>query len=861
MDEFLRRLLFYFRRRRFEAELDEEMQLHLAMSGRRQFGNVTMLKEDAREMWRWNWLDGLVRDVRYGIRQFGRSPGFAAVVIATLALGVGGNTAVFSVLRGVLLRPLPYRDADRLVSVWERDTDRGQQDKVTGGDYADWKARNQVFEDVGYSWDASYTLMGDGNPQTLNGYQFSPNFFALLGARPILGRTFAPEDAQPGHDHVAILSDRLWKSVFQGDPNIAGRRIQLDGSPYVVIGVMPPTFAHPTGKVDLWTPLPFPDGLAQNWGLHVFQVVARLKPRIRFADAQKEMTALARQSAQEHPRTNLHRTAELEPIRETYAGKIGSALWVLQASVFIMLLIACGNVANMLLARAGTAEREVAVRLALGAGRGRLLRQYLTQGFSLSLLGAGIGVVLAFWGVSVLPRLFRDQLANLVLPNNPSEWMDWQVLGFAFAIAAWAGVVFGAVPALRRAGASQEVLRAGGRGFTERLRTVRLRSVLIAGQVALSLLLLAGASLLIRSFLRMEDQSLGFQTGHVLSFVLNFPPNRYSSLAKTSAFLNETLTRLRALPGVESAAAISTPPLSGMDARRLYVTPGAAETDAPQTVQYRVITPDYFRVLHIPLKAGRSFDQRDGPGSPGVVIINEKLARRLWPHGGAVGQMLNVADFAKPEPREIIGVAGDVRHSGLAGDVPIEVYRPAYQTYWPFMGVMVRTTMEPGDVVNSVRQTIWAVDQDLPINNIQTMDELASDSVGLRRSSMLLLSVLAALAVFLACLGIYSVVSYSVTLRAHEIGLRMALGATARDMLLMTLRESILLTSIGLAVGLAAALGLTRYLATLLFGITATDTLTLAFALILMLAVAAGAAYFPARRAALVDPMAALRHE
>lgn len=623
---------------------------------------------------------------------------------------------------------------------------------------------------------------------------------------------------------------------------------------------MPQEFAHPSATVDLWTPLPFPSGLAQNWGLHVFQVFGRLKPQVSVTQAQSEMTALARQSAQEHPKTNLHRSAELEPIRETYVGNVVSALWILQVSVFIMMLIACGNVANMLLARASTNEREVAVRLALGAGRGRLLRQYLVQGFVLSAIGGGLGVALAFWGVGVLPRMFRDQLGSLPLPTDAAGWMDWLVLSFALAVAALAGLIFSAVPALRQASPSQEVLRTG-RGTMARLRTVQLRSVLIVGQVALSLVLLVGAGLLVQSFFRLEKQSLGFQTDHILSFVLNFPSNRYSSVAKTSSFLEQALVNIRALPGVESAAAISTPPLSGMDARRLYVNPGEATADAPQTVQYRVITAEYFRVMRIPLKSGRFFEEQDRQGSRDVVIINQRLARRLWPNGDAIGKTINVADFAKPEPREIVGVVGDVRHSGLASESPIEVYRPAFQAFWPFVGVVVRTTTEPTALARSVREAVWAVDKDLPINRVLTMDDLAADSIALRRSSMLLLSGLAGLAVFLACLGIYGVISYSVTLRTHEIGLRMALGATKADIQAMTLRRSVALTLVGVALGLAAALALTRFLTTLLFGITPTDAITLALAIVTMTAVSAGAAYFPSRRASLVDPMVALRYE
>jgi len=852
-----------------DLELEAEEQRESGLSpeqaryaARRAFGNPTLLKEEVREMWGWAWLDGLVRDFRYGIRQFGGNPGFTAVVIATLALGIGGNMAIFSVFRGVLLRSLPYQEPDRLVAVWQKDTARQQRDAITGGDYVDWKARNHVFQELAYSWDAAYTLTDSGDPQSLYAYQFSPNFFSLLGARPLMGRTFAAEDGQPGHDHVVVLSYRLWESKFGGDPNVVDRAIRLDGSPYTVIGVMPNEFAHPSTKVDLWTPLPFPNGLAQNRGLHAFHVFARLKHRVSLAQAQNEMNALARQSAQEHPETNLHRSAELELIRDTYVANVRPTLWVLQAAVFFMLLIACGNVANMFLARASTTEREVAVRLALGAGRWRLLRQYVMQGLVLSICGAGLGIALAFWGVGVLPQLFRDQLANLPLPNRAGAWMDWPVLSVAPAIAVLAGLIFGAIPALRSWTLSQEVLRAGGRGAMERLIAVRLRSVLIVGQVALSFLLLVGSGLLIRSFLRLQGQSLGFQTDHVMTFVLTFAPNRYSGLPKAASFLEEMVTRIRSVPGVESAASISTLPLTGMDARRPYVNPGEPATnERQQMVQYRVITPDYFHVMHIPLRSGRFFDDRDRQGSRDVVIINEKLARRLWPNADPIGKSLKTADLAKPEQREIVGVVGDVRHGGLTSEAPIEVYRPAYQAFWPFAGVVVRTSLEPTQVVRSIREAVWAVDKNQPVNDVRTMESLAADSLALRRASMLLLGAFAGLALLLASIGIYSVISYSVTLRTHEIGVRLALGARTTDVLLMMLGQSASLALIGIVFGLIAARALTRFLATLLFGITVTDAVTVVVAIVTMTVVAVSAAYFPARRASRVDPTVALRYE
>lgn len=869
----------WWRRGGREKDLDRELRADLELeaaerqenglsaeearyAAQRAFGNTTLVKEEVREVWGGSWVDGLVRDFQYSVRQLRRNPGVPAVIIATLALGIGGNTAIFSMLRGVLLRSLPYEDSDRLVAVWEKDTERQQRDKITGGDYADWKARNHVFEDLAYSWDATYTLTESGDPQSLVAYQFSPNFFSLLGARPLMGRTFEAEDGQQGHDLVAVLSHRLWESKFASDVNIVGRVIRLDGTPYTVIGVMPKEFAHPSTNVDLWTPLAFPNGLAQNRELHVFQVFGRLKRRITLAQAQNEMSALARQSAHEHPKTNLHRTAELEPIRDTYVGKVRPALWVLQSAVFFMLLVACGNIAIILLAGASTSEREIAVRLALGAGKWRLLRQYLIQGLVLSGCGAGLGIALAFWGIGVLPRLFREQLANLPLPNHAAAWMDWKVLSFALAIAAMAGLIYAAVPVLRGSIPSQEVLRAGGRGAMQRPAAIRLRSVLIVGQVALSLLLLVGSGLLIRSFLRLQDQSLGFHTDHVVTFVLTFAPNRYRSLPKAASFLEQILTRIRAVPGVESAASISTLPLTGMDARRPFVNPGEPTlTEGQQTAQFRIVSPDYFRVMKIPLRSGRFFDEKDRQGSRDVAIINEKLAHRLWPNVDPVGKTLSVADMANPEPREIVGVVGDVRHGGLASESPIEVYRPAYQVFWPFAGVVVRTSLESPRLAGSIQEAVWAVDKDQPINDLRTMEDLAADSVALRRSSMVLLTVFAILALFLASLGIYSVISYSVARRTHEIGVRMALGARTTEVLVMMLRQSALLTLIGISFGVIAEIELRRFFASLLYGITATDAVTLVLAIAIMIFVALAAAYIPAHRASRVDPMGALRFE
>src|SRR5262245_43800695 len=491
----------------------------------------------------------MLNDLRYAFRQLLKTPGFTVAAVVTLALGIGASTAIFSVLHAVLLRALPYRQVDRLVAVWQMNLERQAQDKVTCADYADWKSQNHVFDDIAYSMDEPYTMTDNAGPaQSVTGFQFSTNLFSLLGAQPLLGGTFLPEEGAPGKDHVLVLSHRLWEKRFASDRGVVGRTVNLNGEPYTIIGVMPAQFAHPGTFVDLWTPLILAPNWFENRKLHVLHVVARLRPGVGLAQAQKEMGALAAELARQHPDTNKNWGARLAPIRDLYTGNLREALWVLQAAVFLMLIIACANVSNMLLAQASSREREVAVRLALGARRRHLYRQFLTQGLILALLGAAGGLLLAFWGVQVLPQLFSTQLARMPLPTQPSEWIDWPVLLFALATAVIAGVVFGLMPAFRAPRLPQEMLKAGIRGATGHPLPVHLRCVPIVAQVALSLMLLASSGLLIRSFLRLQEQSRGFQTDRVAACGLLLAQNRYPDGNATTIFLEQVLARLNAAP-------------------------------------------------------------------------------------------------------------------------------------------------------------------------------------------------------------------------------------------------------------------------------------------------------------------------
>jgi putative ABC transport system permease protein len=866
-------------RKQLDRDLNDELAFHLAKreqqnrdagmdaeearyAARRQLGNTTWLKERSREMWTFPSLESWWQDLRYGGRVLAKNLGFTIAVVLTLALGMGANTAVFSVLHAVLLRPLPYRDPDRLVTVWQKNVERQQLDKATVADFNDWKTRNRVFDDMAFSWDTAYTLTSPGDSQSVIGYQFSANFFSVLGARPLLGRTFLPEEGIQGRDRVAVISYRLWRSHFAGDKDIVGKTIVLNGEPYSVIGVMPSEFAHPSVSEDLWTPLPFPTELLQNRGLHVFQVIARLRSRVSIAQAQQELETLAQETARQFPQTNKHLSVQMDSIRETYTGNVRPALLVLQASVLFMLIIACANAGNMFLARAGAQKREVAIRRALGASRGQLFRQFLTQGLTLAALGTGAGVLLAWWGVQVLPLMFKAQLENLPLPAHARGWMNSSVLLFTLVITAMTSLIFGAVPAFHSPNSSSETLNLSSRATIEHKSALHFRRVLIVGQVALSLLLLVGSGLLIRTLLRLQSRQLGFETDHLLTCVFSLPPNRYSNVNKTGSFLEQVLAGVRVVAGVESAGAINTLPLSGMDARRPFTVPGVSDDSGQQNVaQFRVVTPDYFRAMRIPLREGRFFDERDRAGFPLVAIVNEKLARRLWPNSNPIGQRILVPDTGTPLITEIIGVVGDVRHAGLASEPPIEIYRPAYQTYWPFFALVIRTSLDPERVAGAIRQTVGSVDKDQPINSLRSMDVLAADSIALRRSSMLLMMVFAGVAVLLTSVGIYSLISYTVILRTHEIGVRIALGASRRDILKSVVGQTAFLALIGIAIGLIGVPNLTQFLSSLLFGVTTTDVKTLLVAIIVMMSFAAGAAYTPARRATRVDPMVALRYE
>ena len=875
MSKLWRRLAFVLFRRRFDSDLDEEMRFHLEMkaraggesagagyAARRQFGNTLLLREQSREEWEWMWIETLLQDLRYGARMLRRNPGFTLAAALTLALGIGASTAIFSVVHAVLLRPLPYRNANEIVALWEWNTHEHHINTVAGANYADWKARNRVFADMAYSWDEAYTLTGAANPEAVFGYTLSCNFFPLLGTKPLLGRTFLRDECQAGKDHVVVLSHAFWQRRFAADPTIIGRSIQLNHQPYTVIGIMPAEFAHPSTITALWTSLAFPSDFMASRKDHVLRVVARLRSGVTMERARAEMNALANQMAREHPESNAGMSVEIWPIRDFYTGSVKTSLWVLQGAVLVMLLIACANIANLLLSRAGARGREMAVRLALGAGRVRLFRQLLTEGMLLGTLGGAAGVALAFWGAGALVTLLPSSVVSMLDAAHPAQWISVPVLLFALALSVACGVVFGAAPALSASVAPDATLRSSGRNLTENRGKMRLSSTLVVAQIALSLMLLTGAGLLIRSFLRLEMRDYGFRTDHVLTLQLMGRSTGFGS-AGMASLLAPALERIEALPGVRAAGAISAMPLTGFSAHRNFAIPGQPEVPYGQqpVAGFHVVTPHYFQAMSIRLLRGRYFDQHDDANSAGVAIINETVARRFFPNQNPVGKTIRVADGATQAVREIVGVVGDTRHEQLADAPDPEIYRPFAQAYWPFAGIVVQTAGDPLALTAAVRAAIWAVDKEQPIDAVMTLEQRAETTLAPRRANLTLLSLFAAIALLLAAIGIYGVSAYAVSRRTHEIGIRMALGAESRQVTGMVMGKALRLALGGLGIGIVATAAMTRLMEGLLVDVSSLDAVTFLAAPAVLGAVAGLAAYLPARHASQVDPMEALRYE
>ncbi len=799
------------------------------------------------------------QDLRHALRSLGRRPTLSIVIVATLALGIGANTAIFSIVNTVLLKRLPYREPDRLVMVWERLQSReGGDAPVRPANFFEWRRRSQSFADTAWSWDATFTLTGDGTPENVTGYRFSANMLDVLGVTPMLGRGFLPEEDRPGGPRVVLLSHKLWLRRYGGDPGIVGRTLTMNGVPFTVIGVLPAAFNHPQG-VELWTPIALAPAFMERRDIGVLRLVGRLRPGATIAGAQAEIDSLYRDLVGEHPGELAGMSARV--VRFGDAGDAQLLLAVLFGGVGFVLLIACANVANLLLADASARRRELSVRAALGASRWRVVRQMLVESVVLALVGGAIGALVTWWTADALVALFPRNISNLDLPLVDEIPVNGAVFGFAFAVSLLTGLLFGALPAWKAARADvQDGLREGARGASAGHRT---HAMLVIAEVSLSIVLLAGALLMVQSFIRLQQRSLGFDPEPVLSSRLILPKYKYDTPERFATLTRTLLDRLRALPGVESVGVTNYLPLSGWWGTREFTIEGQAvpPPGAEMSADNRLATEDYFRAMGMRLVAGRGFDARDDLSAPPVAIVNETLARKYFGGSNPVGRRIVLDIGDKPAAVEIVGLMGDVKSFGLEEGTHAELFRPYWQEPWPLLGVAVRTRVLPASLSEPLRQAVWSIDRDQPVTHLLPMSALASESLAFRRVGMMLASGFGVLAVVLAAIGIYGVLNYSVSNRTREIGVRVSLGATRREIASLVLRDSAVMSGLGIAIGLAAAFALTRWLSGLLFEVKPGDPLTYLIAGFVLSVVSLLATWLPIRSATKVDPIDALRAE
>jgi putative ABC transport system permease protein len=880
-------------RSRMESEMDAELRFHmeayaedLARSGvpreealrraRLEFGGLENAKEECREARSAHLVETLLQDWRYAARTMLRAPGFTATAVIALALGIGANTAIFSVVNAVLLRPLAFDQPDRLVQVWHTPPQKSfpgiKEFAVSPANFLDWRSQSHSFEGMSAYGFGRYTITGSGHPETIRMTAATTGLFSILHAQPLLGRGFLADEDVPGHEHVVVLSYGLWRSYFAGNRDVVGQNIQLNGQAFTVVGVMAPGFefpiaSDPGARTQMWKPLAWTDQDRAVREDHNFGVIARLKNGVTLQQAQAELDAVSNGLAQQYPNDNKGWGAIAVPMRDDLVGDVRPALLILLGAVALVLLIACANVANLVLVRALSRRKEVAVRTALGATRRRLLQQALSETLLLAFAGGALGLVFAHYGVILIVKFLAQRL-----PRSGEIALDGWVLAFTLGVSLLTGLAAGLLPALRMAKADlNQALKQGlGRTAADSGGT-RTRNVLVISEVALSLMLLIGAGLLIRSLWVLRNVNPGFDPNHVVTMAVSVPSSKFAAPTQQVSYFERVLDRVRSVPGVQSAGLIDSLPLSDDGSYQpisVEGRPPAPMADLPE-VDVRLISPGYVTAMRIPLLRGRNIDDSDVAGRPGAVLISESMANHFWPNQDPIGKHLTLYFF--PDlPRVVVGVIGDVKTYAMNETEPKPtLYSPVAQLSaakgeaWHSFGMIlaVRTSSAPPSVVPAITAAVRAVDTEVPVLNIRTMDDSVSASLSPARFTMLLLGAFAGLALLLAVMGIYSVMSYSVSRRTNEIGIRVALGASRGNVLVLVVRHALLLAAVGTAIGIAGALLLSRLMASQLYGVQPTDPVTFVTVSALLMIVAVAASYLPARRAMRVDPMVALRYE
>jgi predicted permease len=873
-----------FRKAQVDGELDAELRAYVellteekikagmdAAAARRavllEVGGVEQVKEQVREVRVGAMIETIWQDIRYSVRLLAKNPSFTIIAVLTIALGIGANTAIFSVVNAVLLRPLPFKDPDQLVRLSER-SQQGPGMSIAYPNFKDWRSENTVFAGLAATRFDNFNLTGADEAERLQGRNVSWNFFDVLGVQPALGRSFRPEEDSAGGNRVCVISYGLWQRRFGADPQLVGRQVTLNGESYTVVGVLPQGYRYGT-PTDVFTPvgLKEADELFSVRDNHPgLTAIARLRPGVSLAQAEAEMKGIAARLAAAYPKENAGHSVALTAMREYFIGDIRQSLLVLLGAVGFVLLIACANVANLMLARAAARTREIAIRMALGAGRWRLIRQLLTESIMLAIMGGACGLLLALWGVDVLRRASLD-----IIPTTADVSLDRTVLGFTLVVSLVTGVLFGLAPAFQSSRQEPgEALKEGGRTGTTGVTRNRVRALLVVGEVALSLMLLVGSGLLIRSFMRLREVDTGFDPHNLLTMQLTYRAE-HDDGQKGVNFFDEVLAKIKTLPGVEAVAVANGAPfLAEFDTSfQIEGRPPATPDQRTYAVIYST-SPDYLRALGIRLVRGRFFDARDTEHAPLVAVIDEEFARLYFPGADPVGQYLAANPEQGTPHVEIVGVVAHVKQFGLDAQEPIpaQLYQPRAQIPAHFrarsnasVSLLVRTSSDPAALAPLVRRAVREIDSTQPVYAVNTMAQILSDSLATQRLAMLLLSIFAAGALVIAAVGIYGVMSYAVVQRTHELGIRLALGAQPRDVLRLVIRQGMLLALAGIAVGLVGALLLTRVLTTLLYGVRATDPATFTAVSLLLLMVALTACFIPAHRATRVDPLIALRYE